>query len=182
MAHRTNIEGKTFGKLKVIQPDHVNKSGEWYWKCECQCGGTHVVRVAHLQKGTVWQCKNCKAKSRIKPKLIGDMSYNFWRMILINAKNRDIEVKITPEEAYQYFLDQGGDCAISGVEIKFPPTTNKRSLGTASLDRKNSNKPYTKDNIQWVHKTINRMKMDLGEEEFIKWCSLVTNHNINTCE
>ena len=110
------------------------------------------------------------------------MSHNFWNMILLNAQSRNIKVEITAEEAYQKFLGQNGLCAISGVKTTFPPTTNKRKLGTASLDRKDSTKPYTKDNIQWVHKIINKMKMDLSEETFSEWCKIVTEHKGKTCQ
>ena len=48
------------------------------------------------------------------------------------------------------------------------------SLGTASLDRKNSNLDYTKENIQWVHKDVNYMKMSLNEKYFIKLCKLIS--------
>ena len=182
MAKRTEVKEKLFGHLTAIEPDHLGKSGEWYWKCLCICGNTHTARISHLQKGTVWRCQECKAKSRIKPKLIGEMSHNFWNMILLNAQSRNIKVEITAEEAYQKFLGQNGLCAISGVKITFPPTTNKRKLGTASLDRKDSTKPYTKDNIQWVHKIINKMKMDLSEETFSEWCKIVTEHKGKTCQ
>ena len=44
---------------------------------------------------------------------------------------------------------------------------------TASLDRIDSNKGYTIDNVQWVHKDINKMKMDLEEDVFIDNCKLI---------
>lgn len=50
---------------------------------------------------------------------------------------------------------------------------------TASLDRIDSTKGYTLDNIQWVHKHINVMKMDLDQEYFIKLCKLVTKKSKN---
>ena len=50
-------------------------------------------------------------------------------------------------------------------------------VGTASLDRIDSTKGYTKNNIQWVHKTINKMKNVLHDEEFIQWCNLIANYN-----
>jgi len=49
----------------------------------------------------------------------------------------------------------------------------KNSLGTASIDRKNSDLGYTKENIQWVHKDVNYMKMNLSEKYFIKLCKLI---------
>ena len=34
----------------------------------------------------------------------------------------------------------------------------------------------TVDNIQWVHKDLNRMKFDLSEDKFIRYCELVSKH------
>jgi len=47
---------------------------------------------------------------------------------------------------------------------------------TASLDRIDSTKSYHKDNIQWVHKRVNRMKMNYTMEEFVDWCKKVAHH------
>jgi hypothetical protein len=46
-------------------------------------------------------------------------------------------------------------------------------MTTASLDRKDSSKGYTKDNVQWIHKTINFMKGQMSDQEFVSWCKLV---------
>lgn len=44
----------------------------------------------------------------------------------------------------------------------------------------NSSKPdYANDNVQWVHKDVNYMKMDLTQEEFIKYCKLIAKANEN---
>lgn len=48
---------------------------------------------------------------------------------------------------------------------------------TASLDRTNSYKGYLKNNVKWVHKTVNKMKQNLSEEEFIYFCKLVTDYD-----
>jgi hypothetical protein len=41
------------------------------------------------------------------------------------------------------------------------------------LDRIDSEKGYTLENIQWVHKTINQMKMNMKENDFIQFCIAV---------
>jgi hypothetical protein len=56
---------------------------------------------------------------------------------------------------------------------------DKHGETTASLDRINSKKGYTKDNVQWVHKWINFMKQDLDEEEFITFCEAIVNYKLN---
>ena len=54
-------------------------------------------------------------------------------------------------------------------------------LQTASLDRIDSTKGYSKDNIQWVHKDINCMKMDFSQQYFIDLCVKVAK-NVETSD
>ena len=59
----------------------------------------------------------------------------------------------------------------------------KKILRTASIDRIDSKSGYIEGNIQWVHKFINSMKLDHTQEEFIKLCKAVVNHNQeSTCQ
>ena len=67
-------------------------------------------------------------------------------------------------------------CALTGIELKIG-RRKEADLTTASLDRIDSNKPYCKNNIQWVHKQINLMKHAADQNEFIKFCKLVAEKN-----
>ena len=58
----------------------------------------------------------------------------------------------------------GDEAEQETIEIKFKKRHNDSK--TASLDRIDSSKGYTEDNIQWVHKDVNQMKMDLPEQRF----------------
>jgi len=57
---------------------------------------------------------------------------------------------------------------LSGIDLVFRKGRNK--VQTASLDRIKSNKHYTLDNIQWVHKDINIMKGKLPEYVLLDYC------------
>jgi uncharacterized protein (DUF779 family) len=61
---------------------------------------------------------------------------------------------------------QNGCCALSCLPIKFPEDSFE--YGSASLDRIDSSKHYTADNVWWVHKDVNLMKMDLPLERFLE--------------
>ena len=80
-----------------------------------------------------------------------------------------------PRFFWESFLKQDKKCALTGIELVFAFRTTKRGMWTqtASLDRIDSSKGYTKDNIQWVHKRIQKMKMDMDNTEFIDWCNKV---------
>lgn len=73
---------------------------------------------------------------------------------------------------------QGGKCAITGIPMKFYEK-NRNHRDAASVDRIDSSKGYSKDNIHLVISSINIMKMDLPLDVFIELCTLVVNGNKN---
>ena len=68
-------------------------------------------------------------------------------------------------------------CALSGLPIRFHKPGEKCTAQTASVDRINSDLGYTLDNIRWVHKQINWMKIDLSDEDFIYFCKKVAKYS-----
>ena len=52
-----------------------------------------------------------------------------------------------------------------------------RRFNGASIDRIDSSKGYTEDNVQWVHKNVNNMKMQTSHQDFLNWCKLITEYN-----
>lgn len=111
----------------------------------------------------------------------GDLSGRVWGIIKANAKARNIKVSISIRYAWQIYKDQKGKCALTGVDI--PLCVYKeykggytKGLSAASLDRIDSSKGYIKGNLQWVHKDINKMKMNLKLQDFIKQCDMVSKY------
>jgi hypothetical protein len=69
---------------------------------------------------------------------------------------------------------QHGLCAISGVPLTF--TKGQGHIYTnASVDRIDSAKGYTKDNVQLVANQVNTMKSNLSIDQLIDWCKFVIN-------
>lgn len=70
-------------------------------------------------------------------------------------------------------------CNLTGLSIKFADSAYDLQHGgaTASLDRIDSRKPYIIGNLQWIHKKVNRMKMDIDQKTFIEFCHLISIHN-----
>ena len=55
------LEGKVFGKLRVIQREKTDNHRRVYYKCECDCGNECIVRSDALQSGDVRSCNKCGA-------------------------------------------------------------------------------------------------------------------------
>lgn len=49
-------EGTRFGRLQVKGIDHLEKGRGYYYKCECECGNSTVVRGDALRDGTTLSC------------------------------------------------------------------------------------------------------------------------------
>lgn len=103
---------------------------------------------------------------------------SFWEERLASYKRgadlRGYEFKITADDLRAQYEKQKGLCAISGLPIDVDWTIHQP---TASLDRKESHRGYTKLNIQWVHKAVNRLKSDYDEKYFVAMCHQITAHH-----
>jgi hypothetical protein len=110
-----------------------------------------------------------------------ELSGTKWSSYQKGAEARGLVFGVTIEYAWELFLKQERKCALTGVHIYFDmDLDNLRKQGhqggTASLDRIDSAKGYTPDNIQWVHKDANKMKMDLPEEKFLSIVKQIYEH------
>ena len=63
-------------------------------------------------------------------------------------------------------------CQLSGEPLVFEPNY----IYTFSLDRKDSSKGYTHDNVQWVGVSVNTAKSNLADDDFIDMCMSVARH------
>jgi len=95
---------------------------------------------------------------------------NYFKRIVMGAKSRGCSVQITTSDIIVQLIRQNGICALSGRKISLLDNS-------ASLDRINSDIGYTKDNIQWLYKPINTMKMSLPQADFLQLCrEIATRH------
>lgn len=112
----------------------------------------------------------------------GDISGSYWCSVRNSAKTRGLSLDVGIEDAWAKWQEQGGRCALSGVSIHLVRIRQRALDGleeqTASLDRIDSELGYVVGNIQWVHKRVQRMKMDTSDADFVYWCSLVAAHNL----
>lgn len=116
-------------------------------------------------------------KASIKKRSHPYISGKYFANLMQGARQRDLEVNIDQDFLWELFQKQNGKCALSGVKIKLDVICENKKDRTASVDRIDPSKGYTKDNVQWVHKTVNYMKMDLVEEEFIEMCKLIARNS-----
>lgn len=174
--------GSKWGKLTVINrwSEEFTNHKESVCECLCDCGKTIVLRGRLLLKKEP-ACDACwRLPSNHDHKLwqgYGEISSTVWKTIYkgrVRSK-RILDFTVTIEEAWNLFLEQDKKCAISGLPIQFARSAKNSEdhPKTASLDRIDSSKGYISGNIQWVHKDVQKIKMDLSEIRFFELCRLV---------
>jgi hypothetical protein len=172
--------GKQYNRLTIQEV--FKKDGRWVCRCACECGTKDVVkRLDGVRNGHIPSC-GCACRSR--PTIIGNKNPAFTgcgelsgsRVYEIeqSAKKRGIPYAVTREYLWELFELQHRKCALSGVPLVFGRKHSYET--TASLDRRDSSKGYTPDNVQWVHKDVNKMKRDFWQDSFLEWCQLISDH------
>lgn len=121
--------------------------------------------------GLYSSCKNC-SKNNIKKWLESDIK-NFIKKIYLNCKhncnkrNKDLVFDITEKYIIELYYKQEGKCVLSGETLtKIALENNGINNFNISINRIDSSKGYTKDNIQLVGSIINIMKNDIIEKDF----------------
>ena len=199
------ILNQEFGNNKVISElTFCDSKGNNYWIVECVCGNQRYVRTDILRRGESSQCKVCRNtqnyinninigllhKKDYSPKHQGykGLPKSIFNDYKSGAKRRDLEFKINIEYIWDLLEKQNFKCALSGIDIHLikdgdlitKVENGNRNLDfskwTASLDRIDSTKGYIEGNVQWVHRDINKIKMDLPQDYFIELCKSISNH------
>jgi len=147
-------------KVKCIKcGKEYTKPSCTFGRTKCQCRKT--INGAFNYKGT------------------GNICSIYFNRVRERAGVRGIEFNITAEDMLEKYNQQNGKCALSGIDITLQRNYKKYKKMTASLDRIDSSKSYTIDNIQWVHRDINIMKNHYNEEYFIEMCKLIAKNKSN---
>lgn len=147
--------------------------------CLCKCGNIIRCKKTVVKSGRKKSCGCMQTETEYVSKYIMRM---YWTAFILNAKVRNINVKTIPKELDEIIIQQNFKCNLSGLNISLPKTSNEFLLErewTASIDRIDSKKEYTKNNIQFIHKDINRMKMDLDETLFIEYCKKIAEYHLS---
>jgi hypothetical protein len=159
--------GQRFDKLTVVGYEHANARP--LVVCRCDCGVIVKQRAELLHKN---KTSNCGCDARGGYEGFEGLSKTIYGRMLRNAANRDLTVEVTIQFLWELYLRQGGRCALSGTPISLSKKSAVASQ--ASVDRIDSDRGYTEDNVQWVHKDINLMKLDLDQARFFELCEMVT--------
>lgn len=160
--------GERFDHLVIEGFEHDHR-GIYVAICRCDCGNIHKLRPSSLSSNMTNHC-GCQPIGTWKG--CGKISGTYFNRMRRMAHKRGFSFLVSNEYLWELFQRQDGRCALTGCQLI--PHRKESEEYTASLDRIDSTKGYIEGNVQWVHKDINYMKMDLSASRFIELCRGVT--------
>jgi hypothetical protein len=191
--------GERVGRL-VIVAEHPTPSGvPRVAICKCDCYNFCTVKMSNLRKragcsitkhgdtGTV-SC-GCKKREMIRERfgcyLVSRMRHStvngkrvMFGTLVAGIRQRALrmgrEWSVTNDYLWDLFISQGERCRLSGALLTV--RTEQKGDGTASLDRIDSSMGYVMGNVWWVHKDLNKMKLNHPLDKFIEMCRMVAAH------
>lgn len=105
-------------------------------------------------------------KREEEPTFIAQMLYN----ATTRAKNKGLDIDIDIPFLTSLLEESNYKCAVSGQDMTLLSLNRKKANPfRVSLDRIDSSKGYTKENVRLVCWAVNQMKADRTEEEFAFW-------------
>lgn len=128
------------------------------------------------------RCKECYLAKRKDVRCSAKYSFEEWmKEVARSCRYRSLTHRMGASDIDADFLTtlwhkQDGLCAYSGVPMEIPQYKRNRSMYRASLDRKDSNMPYTKDNVLWCCWGCNAGKSDFSAADYIKLCRAVVSY------
>ena len=183
-----NQEGETFGSLTVVRhfrDKPYGSLGKFYeeWEVVCSCGNVFTTNKSHIVRGQMG-CNQCYGeKTRGSDSVHWKGGKYVTGYFISKVKQR----LVRPSKTLVYdlsieFLDnlyelQDKRCALSGLPISFENVaSNTTEECSASLDRVDSSKGYTEDNVQFIHKIVNVMKQAESQVDFIEMCISIADY------
>lgn len=166
-----DLTNEKFGKILALEISSNDAFGKKRWLCQCECGRKKIINASSLIKGLTKTCGYCADRHSFKG--YKDISGSYWRRVIENSEKRSLNFNITPEYVWNIYIEQERRCALSGVHILFHKNQDKGSLQSASIDRISSKLGYVENNIQVLHKRVQKLKDVVPNDEFIYWCKLI---------
>jgi hypothetical protein len=147
------------------------------WRCNKILPSDNFYHSKECMDGFTSQCKACLKESK---KVIYEM--------LSSARKRSKDKKWHCDLTHDFIKElnekQGGLCPYTGLKLDWEKVISENKTASnnhtfipycrASLDRIDSSKGYTKDNVQLVAYIVNIVKSDLSENDLFKMCKLIT--------
>lgn len=142
--------------LEIVQDKPVSRSTQW--------ARDNREKLAVRDK---------ERKSTLDGKLLNLVTQSKYR-----SKARQLPHSINRAYLKRLYIQQGGRCALSNVEMTIIGERGTDEYWTSiSLDRIDSSDGYVEGNVQLVCTGVNYMKKDMSDKMFVDFCRKVVENS-----
>lgn len=141
-----------------------------YKSVEGKLGQLRAPRVAN---GCTW-----KKEAR------GKVAFSYVKRVRKRAKHSGFDGSVVNGSASNMaYLDSLAQphCGLSGRILVYHANKRDRDAN-ASLDRIDSSIGYIQGNVRWLDKDVNKMKLDMSDDEFLSFVRDIANHSLGMSE
>lgn len=169
--------GKRFGRLIILEFHHQDKRWRRFYLCKCDCGNMKIIQGSLMISGNTKSC-GCLSKEAGKLRAIPNNGGVVNHIILQykrHAKDRGIKWSLSRSCVDRIIRLPCNYCGTIGGNLK--KTKNCREgFRHNGIDRVDSSKAYTKNNIVPCCGLCNRSKRDMPRDVFLEWAKRVSNY------
>lgn len=187
--------GEKFNKMLVLE---IIKGR--IVKCQCDCGNIKECDIQDLKRNRIKAC-GCQ---RNNPEMRKEAKLRAYKLLENGTLNKGGDHYPKKDREFKYFLkilksskgrkdsflniddlkevwnSQNGICPYSKIKLSLPTHSNYKPdlpYNMASVDRIDSSKPYTKNNIQFVSRTMNYAKNNMTHEQTLEFIKILIKNN-----
>lgn len=192
MAKVIDLTGLKFGRLTVVKKSAIKgNGGQVKWECDCDCGNKHTVTGESLRhkKSRSCGCLSLERKGnqygvyKDRERALLKVQYSHLKrrnikMGFDNVIDFDIFSKLSKESCYYCGLEYSKEIEDRLNESKKQKRLSDHILKCNGIDRVDSSKGYTVENVVSCCKFCNTAKNSMPKDVFLKWLKKAYEYNI----
>lgn len=164
---RNDLTGLKFGYLTVVKFHDSVKTGT-RWLCRCVCGVEKVMMNRNLKYSRPSSC-GCRGASLSNSAQINSIYSDYKN----RANKKELEFDMSLSK-FEELIQKG--CHYCGTEKSNSKTTSRNTFKYNGLDRIDSSKGYTLDNVVPCCSICNIAKSSLSQSDFIEHIKRIYNY------
>ena len=162
---KIKMTGLRFGRLFVIDEAGYDNQKKLLWKCLCDCGETKIISGNSLRRGHTKSC-GCLSIERARENLIKrntthdmthSLEYNSWRGMIGRCTNPN-------NIGYSNYGGRGITVCKRWLKFENFLEDMGRKLEGLTIERKNNELGYFKENCIWANRTIQNRNQRLRKD------------------